>query len=300
MGVKRGETVLVVTDPPRLKVAKALIDAVRAANAEAILMSMQTRQRHGEEPPEAVAMAMRAVHVVLAPTTYSLTHTQARCQACEAGARVATMPMITYSMLRRGAMLADYKEVRELTLKIARLLDEASEVEIATAAGTSLTLSIEGRKTHVDTGIYRKPGEWGNLPAGEAFVAPVEGTANGKILIDGGMAGFPRGNLRVLVSKGRAVKITGAHARELREKLNEVGRKAYWIAEFGIGTNPKAKLAGNVLEAEKVLGTCHVALGDNSTFGGRIRAGIHLDGILRRPTIGLDGKIIMRAGKFKL
>ena len=99
--------------------------------------------------------------------------------------------------------------------------------------------------------------------------------------------------------EGKAVKISGAHATELIEKFNEVGRKAHWIAEFGLGTNPKARIGGSVIEAEKVLGTCHVAFGDNSTFGGRIRAGIHLDGILRRPTIELDGKVLMREGKFR-
>ena len=71
------------------------------------------------------------------------------------------------------------------------------------------------------------------------------------------------------------------------------------LAEFGIGTNPKAKLIGNVLEDEKVLGTCHIALGDNSTFGGRVNAGIHVDGIIKHPTIKLDGKIVMREGELK-
>ena len=298
MGVKRGESVLVVTDPPRLKIAEALINAAKDANAEAILMCMQPRQRHGEEPPKTVAAAMREADVVLAPTTYSLTHTQARREACEAGARIATMPMITERMMCRGVMLADYKQVRKLTLKVARILDKASWVEITAPAGTSLTLSIEGRKAYSDTGIYHKPGEWGNLPAGETFIAPVEGTADGKIVVDGGLAGFSRDEFEIVTEKGRAMKISGAGADELIKKLNEVGGKAYWIAEFGLGTNPKASLAGNVLEAEKVLGTCHVALGDNSTFGGKIRAGIHLDGILRRPTIELDGKVVMRAGRF--
>ena len=298
MGVKRGESVVVVTDPPRLKIAEALIDAARAVDAEAILMCMRTRGRHGEEPPKAVAAAMRAADVVLAPTTYSLTHTQARREACEAGARVATMPMITERMMCRGAMLADYAEVGKLTKKLAKLFDGASEIRVTTRAGTILDLSIAGRETYADTGVYHEPGEWGNLPAGEAFIAPVEGSANGKIVIDGGMANLPRGELEIWVKNGKAIEISGTHAAELIERFNEVGRKAYWLAEFGVGTNPKARIGESVIEAEKVLGTCHVAFGDNSTFGGRIRAGIHLDGILRRPTIELDGKIIMREGRF--
>ena len=82
--------------------------------------------------------------------------------------------------------------------------------------------------------------------------------------------------------------------------LEEAGPKARNLAEFGIGTNPNARLIGNVLEDEKVLGTCHIALGDNSTFGGKVRAGIHVDGIFLRPTVELDGKIIMKKGKLSI
>lgn len=299
MGVKPGEEVLVVTDPLRLKIARALVEAAGEAGAEAILMCMPVGQRHGEEPPVPVASAMCAADVVLAPTTFSITHTQARARACEAGARVATMPMITEQMMRGGAMLANYERVRILTLKIAKLLDKASRVEVATPAGTHLILSIEGRRAHRDTGIYHEPGEWGNLPAGEAFVAPVEGTAEGKIVVDGGLAGFSRSKFEIVVEKGIAIEISGTRALELTKKLDEVGRKAYWIAEFGLGTNPKARLGGEALEAEKVLGTCHIALGNNFTFGGKIHAGIHLDGILLRPTVRLDGKTIVRDGEFR-
>ena len=298
MGVKRGESVLVVTDPPRLKIAEALVNAAKEANAEAILMCMRPRRMHGEEPPRTVATAMREADVVLAPTTYSLTHTQARREACEAGARIATMPGIIEATMRRGAMLADYTEVKKLTVELAKLLDEASAVKVTTRAGTNLTFSIAGRKAYADTGIYHNAGEWGNLPAGEAFIAPVEGTAEGEIIIDGGMAGVPPGVLKMMVKRGEATKISGNRAAELTEKLNEVGREAYWVAEFGVGTNPRAELRRTVVESEKVLGTCHIGFGNNSTFGGKIQAQIHLDGILLRPTIKLDKQTIMRNGKF--
>ena len=42
------------------------------------------------------------------------------------------------------------------------------------------------------------------------------------------------------------------------------------LAELGIGTNDKASRPDNVLEAEKILGTIHLALGDNTGFGGII------------------------------
>jgi leucyl aminopeptidase (aminopeptidase T) len=300
MGVKSHENVLVVTDDSRLAVANALVEASRAAGAETVLLKMRERSRHGEEPPKIVERAMCAADVVMVPTAYSLTHTQARLRACEAGARVATMPMITEEMMRRGAMLADYRIVHELTGRVARLLTNASEVEVKTPAGTDLRMVVADRAAHPDTGIYHNPGDFGNLPAGEAFIAPVEGVARGRIVVDGSMVDVLHGVVKIIVEDGRAMSITGKPARKLRKMLDGAGSDAYVLAEFGIGTNPAARLIGNVLEDEKVLGTCHVAFGDNSTFGGKNRVGIHLDGILLRPTIKLDGRTIVKNGRLKL
>ncbi len=300
MSVKSGERVLIVTDPPRRKIAEALLEAARIVGAKTMLICMPTGTRHGEEPPKIVEQAMRTADVVFAPTTYSLTHTQARLKACEAGARVATMPMITETIMQRGVMLTDYKQVSKLTMKVANLFDKASEVEVRTRAGTHLTFSIEGRRAHPDTGIFHKPGDYGNLPAGEAFIAPIEGTAEGKVVVDGSMVDTLRGAIEILIERGMAVKISGKPTRKLTKMLKEAGAKARNLAEFGMGTNPKARLIGNVLEDEKVLGTCHIALGDNSTFGGRVRAGIHVDGIFLKPTVKFDEKMIMERGKLKV
>jgi len=300
MSVKSGERVLIVTDPPRRKIAEALLEAVRIVGGKTMLICMPTGTKHGEEPPKLVADAMRTADVVFAPTPYSLTHTQARLHACKAGARVATMPMITEDMMRRGAMLADYNQVRKLTLKVAKVLDKASEVEVRTRAGTHLTFGIRGRRAHSDTGIFHKPGDFGNLPAGEAFIAPLEGTADGRVIVDGSMVDALHGGIELGVKKGKAIEILGKHSRKLTKMLDKVGKRAYNLAEFGIGTNPKARLIGNVLEDEKVMRTCHIALGDNSTFGGKVRAGIHVDGILLKPTVRLDGKILMLDGELKV
>ena len=299
MGVKRGEDVLVITEPPKLKIAETLADVAREFGAETTLICMPLRTHHGEEPSDLVALAMRSFDVVIAPTTYSLTHTQARRRASENGVRIATMPMITEEMMQRGAILADYSEVSRLTKRVAGLLDKASYVEVTTQAGTDLTLSVRGRKTQPDTGIFHNPGDFGNLPAGEAFIAPVEGTGNGRVIVDGSIVDRNMGKIEILFEKGMVRKISGNQAKRLVKILDEVGPKARNLAEFAVGTNPSAHLIGNVLEDEKVLGTCHIALGDNSTFGGRVKAGIHVDGIFKKPTVKLDGKILMKDGRLK-
>jgi leucyl aminopeptidase (aminopeptidase T) len=298
LNVKKGENLLIVTDPPKIKIAEALMKAGLEVGAKPVLVCMQVRSRDGEEPPDRVAKAMAAADVVVAPTIYSLTHTQARRKACKAGARIATMPGITEKQMSGGAMLADYQAVKRLSERIKKLLDLASKAVIKTGAGTELYLDLRGRKAHADTGILHEPGEFGNLPAGEAFIAPVEGKAEGKVVIDGPMIG-KRGEIEMIIKKGFVSKLCGRNSAALKRILRRVGKKAYNLAEFGIGTNPTAALTNSVLESEKVFGTCHVALGDNSTFGGKVKAGVHLDGIISRPTIELDGKIIMDNGNPK-
>ncbi len=300
MGVKRGERVLVVTDPPRLAIARSLLDAAREVGANAMLLCMPVGKRHGEEPPKLVGAAMLSSDIVLAPTTYSISHTQARLRATRSGVRIATMPMITKDILSSGAMLADYREVSKLTKKVAAKLQGVKRVEVTTRAGTELVFSIAGRRICPDTGIYRRPGDFGNLPAGEVAVAPVEGTAEGQVVIDGSMVDRVRGKIRIRFEHGIARKISGRGASKLLRMLDTAGPSSRNLAEFGIGTNPKARLIGNMLEDEKVLGTCHIALGDNSSFGGRVKAGIHVDGIFTKPTVRLDGKILMEEGQLKV
>ena len=298
LGVTDKETVLVVTDPKRRPIAQRLVDHARALGAETVLMDMSERETNGTEPPPAVAAAMLECDVFIAPTTKSLSHTQARKAANERGVRAATMPQITEDMLER-TMAADYGEVRRRSALMAEALTAGSEVRITSEEGTDLTLSIEGRQGIADDGDLRAPGSFGNLPAGEGFIAPVEGQTNGVIVFDGSIWPIEllEEPLVVTVQDGYATDITGWRAAEFRQTLEPHGREAFAVAELGIGTNEAAKLTGNVLEDEKILGTIHLAFGDNHTFGGTVRVSSHQDGIVMRPSLTIDGKGYVEGGK---
>lgn len=301
LAVKPGELVLVVTDPACRAVGEALWTAACQERAEALLLLMRPREAHGEEPPKPVAEAMKAAAVCFAPTSRSLTHTVARREASAAGTRVASMPGITPEMLAR-TLAVDYEVIAALTEKVAAVLDRGNRVQIATPAGTDLVLDISGRTALGDTGLYTRPGDFGNLPAGEAYVAPVEGSAAGRIVVDGSMAGV--GTLEeplvIQVACGQAHHISGKSAQVLVELLDRAGEDARNVAELGIGTNPAARVTGNVLEDEKVLGTVHVALGANASFGGKVQVACHLDAVLLNPDVWVDGIQIMRCGQLLL
>ncbi|MCC5467908.1 aminopeptidase [Pelosinus baikalensis] len=299
MAVKKGETVLVVTDEPTRNVGRALWEKAVEAGAEALYVEMLPRKNDGVEPPPAIAAAMLHADVILGATSCSFSHTKARKDASQKGARIATLPGITEDIMQR-TLSADYQHIAELSQRFAKLLSDGKAVHISTLAGTDLTLSIAGRQGHADTGINHAAGDFSNLPAGEAYVAPVEETAEGIIIIDGAMAGIGvlESPIKLTVEKGYVTKVEGGRETEkLEAMLSEYGKLACNIAELGIGTNDQAILSGRVLEDEKVMGTVHIALGNNFGFGGTCQVPMHLDGILLSPTLTIDGQVVIKDGK---
>jgi len=299
MGISRKEVLLVVTDEPLRRIGYAFWEAGRRLGIESIITEITVRETHASEPPEAVAALMSAADVVMAPTSKSLSHTNARRNACARGARIATLPDITADCVRR-TLVVDYRTIKKLTEKLAAIITRASMAHVTTPAGTDIKMSLRGRECHSDTGIAHKKGDFTNLPAGEAYVAPVEGTAEGVIVVDGSMSGV--GLMRTLITmhvrKGFAVEFEGGKGADtIRGMVKKVGRLGGNIAELGVGTNFKARVTGHTLEDEKAIGTVHIAIGDNRSMGGNVGVPLHLDAVLLKPTLTLDGKVIMRDGK---
>ncbi|WP_257348202.1 aminopeptidase [Pseudalkalibacillus decolorationis] len=289
--IRENDHILIITDSELAEIANVFFQSGIAAGNETMLMQMTPRYKSGEEPPVPVSEAMKYAEVVLCITKHSLTHTNARKEASAAGVRVATMPGITLDMLHEGAITADYLEVEELTKYYCGLLDAGEEVDIK-KEDTHLSFSIKGRKSIPSTGVFREKGESGNLPSGESYLAPLEDTANGTILIDGAIAGIGvlSEPIELTIKNGRLTDASGKDGKHLLELLGD--GKGRIIAEFGIGTNKKARLTGNVLEDEKVYGTVHIAFGSNKSFGGENEAGVHIDCVIKEPVVWIDDKVI--------
>ena len=300
MMVKKGESVLVITDQPLRKIGYAFREAAEEATAEAMLLEILPRSSNGEEPPGSVAKFMKDFDVLIIPTSKSMSHTNARREACEAGARCVTLPGILEDTMER-TLNADYQEIAQRSIKLAEMVNRGKTARVTTPAGTDITMGIEGRECHADTGLVHNPGDFSNLPAGEAYIAPVEGTANGVIVVDGSMVGKVKKPIRIVVKDGFATEITGDRsAEELEKMLEPFGQPGRNIAELGIGTNHKARIVGNVLEDEKVMGTVHMALGDNKSMGGNVSVQSHLDGILLKPTLWIGEEKIMEDGELMI
>jgi aminopeptidase len=298
MGLKSEETLLIITDETEREIAYSLLEEGKKLCKEAFLVEMKSREINGQEPPQQIAELMKTVDVVICPTQKSLTHTDARREAVKYGVRIATMPGIQIETMVR-CLNADADKVIELTKKIAEALRKTAEIKVVTEKGTNITMPMKGRQILESTGVLRNKGESGNLPSGEVYLAPWEDKSNGKIVIDGSMAGIGmlETPITVEVINGYAEKITGGiEAKRLTGLLDKAGREARAVAEFGIGTNYKAELIGEILEDEKVYGTIHIAFGNNKSMGGIISVGSHLDGLIKQPDVYFDGKLIMQKG----
>ena len=285
------ESCAVVTDDKRKAIGEALYRVASEITDDTVFVRYPPGNQHGEEPPRPVAGAMRTADVVLAPTTKSLTHTEARSDANAAGARGATLPGITEGVFLMG-LRADYEVIEGHCRDVLAQVEDADEIRVTTPQGTDISFAVGDREWNLDTGIVHERGSMSNLPAGEIFLAPE--TADGTFVVDGTMR--PHGKLdgKLLSSEGEDGYVTDISDPEIREQVEtaaeDVGRDAYNLAELGIGTNVAVTdLVGSVLLDEKAGGTVHIAIGDDHAIGGDTHAPIHLDGILTEPTVYADG-----------
>ncbi len=298
-GAKEGETLLVVSDNEKKEIGEAIWQAGLELGLESVLMLMNAREVSGQEPPFMIAKAMEVADIIIAPTDKSLSHTNARINACKNGARVATMPGITKEMCTKGAITADYDKVKILTDKIGALLNTAKKATII-KENTKLELDINGRIGFPSSGSYKEKGNFGNLPCGEAYIAPLEDGSNGEMIIDGSIEAVGKldSPLRLTIKEGKLIKIEGENTEKLDILLKS--KENSTLCELGIGTNDAAILCGNILEDEKVYGTVHIAFGTNTSMGGVNKADCHYDGIILEPTLYLDDILVLEKGQFKV
>jgi|ERR687891_1347294 leucyl aminopeptidase (aminopeptidase T) len=294
--VKEGEEALIVCNPATQSIGERLRAEAADAGADAVLAVIAERPSHGAEPPRTVAEAMAAADVVMAPTVQSLSHTAARKGATDGGARCATLPGVTEQMLAR-VMSADMEGLRRKGEAVAEALDRASEARISDDNGTNLRLDLSGRKAILDAGDLSERGAFGNLPCGEGFIAPAGG--EGTLVIDGSLAGIGlvEEPVELVLEGGHLTSARGGQGMAFMELLTVHGDDGTNIAELGIGTNERAVLTGEILEDEKIQGTCHVAFGASAGIGGTVQVPVHLDCIVMKPTVELDGEPILRDGE---
>lgn len=295
-GLRPGEKVLVVTDEATRALGAAFFEAAAGLGADPVLLVISPRTADGEEPPEPVGTAMEASDLVLLVTGHSLTHTHARRAANRAGARLISIPGATEDMLQEGGLAADWTQIHEVVRRVGRRLRGAEEIRLTSASGADIRFTVAGREWILeDTGLCSRKGAFTTLPAGELFVAPVEGSAEGRLVADIYLEEPLLEPATVTLKQGHAVRILGA--AKAVHAMNRGGRDGRALGRFGFGLNPRARVTGPHLEAEKALGSAHLGFGDNLVIGGKIHCGVRVECIISEVGIEVDGAAVIEKGQ---
>jgi leucyl aminopeptidase (aminopeptidase T) len=304
LGLRPGESVLVLTDEP-LGYAREALCATAAALGAGRVASQTLAAPAGplavvpgrllEQVREADVIVTLLSELDLARENSVLRAARAAFRGAARG-RWAAGAQIDADVLEHE-LAADFFEVERVARRLAAGLSGADLVRVTAEGGTDLTLCLGERPLQVETGMLTEPGSYTNLPAGEVFTAPLEESAEGRLVVDGALGDLP---LDVPVAftflQGRVVSAEGGAAlAELRRRLG-ADPWAWTVGELGVGANPFARVPGRgrglVAVAEKALGTVHIALGGNLAFGGKNPAETHYDCVVRGARLEVAGGVL--------
>jgi leucyl aminopeptidase (aminopeptidase T) len=346
LGLKEGETFLIVTNPERelLEISAALYDEAAALGASPalIVQGVKTQTDYAEKPVIAAFESLPDAFASISAEKLGKDEAGIRKPYEWEGVgydhifhyqlhgaktlRAFWSPGITRAMFAKTVRI-DYAALKARCEAVSEALSAAAYVRVTSPAGTDMRVGIRGRKPKSDDGDFSRRGTGGNLPAGEVFISPELGTAEGTIVFDLSISSIKgdiiiRKPIRCRIEGGFVTDIAGGEeaallsaalsagaesARKLgregaipAEKAAAYERNARNLGELGIGLNPAASVVGNMLEDEKAFRTCHFAIGAN--YDEDAPALIHLDGLVSRPTIvavGADGResVIENAGE---
>jgi leucyl aminopeptidase (aminopeptidase T) len=298
--LKPDEIFLILTDNPKKEMAMQIYEYAKKINPNARIEAIKELGVNGQEPEKYVSELMLEYDVQFYLTSKSLSHTNARRNATKKGHRIISAPGLTKDIIERCVDI-DYEWLIKLHEKLRPIIVNSKKIHITTKNGTDIKTAVHDTRGQSDIILKNKPSAFGNLPTGEIDSGVIREKTNGAIVFDGSFPGLGilKNPVKVKVAGGKGeIIIDNKEARKMNEILSSKGEKAFLIGELGIGTNPKAKITGIILEDEKALGTVHFAFGNDLTYNGTNDIQLHLDGLVRNPTIKIDNKLIMQDGKF--
>lgn len=304
-----GERCLAITDSTwDPACAAACVAAARTLAAEVRLLVLPAGQ-----PVDGTALAPAAdAHLVVYMTSFTLHYRPEIRAALDAGARVL-------AAMQPAAVLARLPfdpEVRRRVSAGAALLDPARNIRITSAAGTDLVMDKTGRRALAHYGAADRPGQLDFWTAGMVQAAQLEGTLEGRLVLDAGdccfrLARFIEQPTAIVFERGRAVAFEGGRdAADIRAALEAGGDAAAFLAgHMAWGMDHRAEWGphlftspghGGGAHIEAFDGNVQIEIGSNDdvAFGGRNRSSVHLGLCLRRASLWLDGAPVIADGRF--
>ncbi len=285
----------------------AIAGAVKAAGGTAAVVTMEPLPVPSAEPPRAIAAAMLECDFLINCCSRSITHSNAAHQAyLERRIKYVVMSNVTEDMLLRGAATADFDLVRDISLKTQEALNSGTTVQITSELGTDVTFDTTGRPFFPYYGEFRDGSTITVFPGGEVNTTPNEDSGTGRIVFDAFLMELGRLVEPVVweLEDGKIVRVSGgAQAREFERILETRGDEfSRYIGELSVGTNYAARSIGSALEDKEVYGHVHIACGTgvsaaDGSWRAQYQSTLHLDGIMTRSTLTVDGKTVVEDGE---
>ena len=306
--VKEGENVLIITDTGMpLSIAETLAIACNERGADAMITLMTPRSGAVIDAPPPLAEAMQKAQVIFMVLSQGIYHAPSTMRARNAGARGISLKDWREEDLCRGTIEANFLETKELIKKVGDSFRKAKEAQVTSPAGTKIYFDLKGRTEGVLEldNLCHQPGQFGIMVL-EASISPKEGTAQGVIVCDASVTllkpGLVNEPVRALVKDGMVTEISGGiEAKKLSDLLAAKGDPmVYNVAELGVGLNPMGKITGVQSHDEGAFGMCHIGIGHNTAWGGRVKAPTHFDFVMYAAKIELDGITLLENYKFNL
>ena len=303
---KRDESIVIFCDHEKMSIGKAFANGALKLGLQTRLVQLKTDENvlRKEVPPQIMEILTKqtpGIYINLLRGTREETQFRIKLIKLETEdlkARLGHCPGVTLDMLTEGALALtaeEHKQMQAFADKLIHKLSKAVRVEVMNAAGTNVSLSVEGRPFFTDTKIDWKTMKWMNLPTGEVIVAPVESSLEGRLVCDMAIGGIgPIENpVEIVVKNGKVQDVSSADTEVLRIVKGSLNTDEWSnvVGEFAFGINSKARSVEEFLEAEKMLNTIHIAFGNNSDMpGGKNLSKNHMDFLVSKPTVNVFDK----------
>ena len=315
-----GESIVIVCDQEKKEIGQAFADGALALGLWTRLIILQTDKTIRKEiPPHLLEVLVHQkpdVYVNLMRGQHEETPFRIKITKLETRGRRSRLghcPGITIDMLANGALALtseEHEKMQSFAAKLLHALEGTAKIELRTEAGTNLSFSVQDRSFFTDTKVDWKTMKWMNLPTGEVLVAPVENSLSGRLVCNmaiGGM-GPLKTPVEIIARKGQTVKVASQNQIVLKTVKESLGTDEWSniVGEFAFGINPKARFVQEFLEAEKILGTVHIAFGDNLDYpGGKNPSKNHMDFLMNHPTAKIlkengETTTIIQEGRFNV
>ncbi len=324
LGLRPGEDVVILQDEATTRVGRVLAVAASLCAVRPTLITVLQKEQPGfadpNNTPAPLARAIDSAQAVVISLSDIPDGTGFRrrllSMSRQMKTKVALMPGVTLSMIAALSQadydqLAYYSEVLHAPFLLGRKVVITTRNRNGDPCELRFDLGSWDQPPTISSGIIRAQ-SFDNIPSGEVYIAPIKGTADGRIVINGSVTDyvFPDGDELQLVFEHGILRDAIPHehtaARFIQEAIALARSKGDiepdFLCELGIGIDGGiTHLTGNTLQDEKMLGTAHIAIGLNEPFGGHVEAHhIHEDMIFRQPSISIDGKQVMRNGKLEI